>query len=164
MSPGVTTGAIAPGDSQSVELRIHPGGLQNGTYAGRFNVTGNTPDIGTIRVGLTISTVDVDENQPGVPTSFALGQNYPNPFNPTTLIRYALPVQANVVLRVFNMLGQEVATVVNGVQEAGVHDAVWNGRHTGGMQLGTGVYFYRLNANAVDGRTYTSVRKMVLIK
>ena len=77
------------------------------------------------------------------PLSVALMQNYPNPFNPTTTIRYSLPHRVQVVLSVFNALGQQVAILVSAFQEAGYHDVKFDG--TG---LASGVYFYRLQAGS----------------
>jgi hypothetical protein len=97
------------------------------------------------------------EPEPGnvLPTEFALLQNYPNPFNPTTNIRYALPAQANVTLKVFNVVGQEVATLINGVvQNRGTHIATFDASN-----MATGVYFYRLEAGK-----FLEVKKMLLLK
>jgi len=92
-----------------------------------------------------------DENQPLV---FALAQNYPNPFNPSTRIQYAIPAQAKVVLKIYNVVGQEVATLVDEVLPAGVHSARFDA-----SSLATGVYMYRLTAG-----DFTSVKKMMLLK
>lgn len=81
-----------------------------------------------------------------VPEQFALEQNYPNPFNPTTSIRFALPEEAHVKLFVYDMLGREVAMLVEGQIEAGVHEVVWNGRNAVGSMVASGVYLYRLEA------------------
>jgi hypothetical protein len=80
-----------------------------------------------------------------VPSSFYVGQNYPNPFNPSTTIEYGLPKDAHVSLAVFNMIGQQVATLVNGQQVAGVHRVQFNA-----AGLPSGIYFYRINAGGAE--------------
>lgn len=88
------------------------------------------------------------------PESFVLHQNHPNPFNPSTQIRYALPQAGMVRLAIFNALGQEVARLVNGSQEAGFHTVQW---HADGMA--SGIYYYRL-----DAAGFSDMRKMILLK
>ena len=163
MSTDPTSGVIAPGDSQAVQLRIHPSGMSAGTYYGVQRITGNTPDIGRVRVGLHIIT-GVGDNKNPLPTEFALSQNYPNPFNPTTTIKYDLPEQANVVLKIYNLLGQEVVTLTNSPQSAGYYAATWNGRNNFGLQVSSGVYFYRFEARSVSGHTFASLKKMLFLK
>ena len=80
-----------------------------------------------------------------LPTNFALGQNYPNPFNPSTIIPYQIPTSVYVRLEVFNMLGQHLATLVDGERSAGVHTAQWDGTDASGRAVGAGVYIYRLS-------------------
>jgi hypothetical protein len=94
-----------------------------------------------------------------VPTDFGLDQNYPNPFNPTTQIRYGLPVQSVVRLTVHNVLGQEVARLVDGRQEAGYHEVRWNGMDANGIPVASGVYLYRMQAG-----DFVKTSKMVLMK
>jgi hypothetical protein len=97
-----------------------------------------------------------------VPSEFALAQNYPNPFNPNTVIRYSIPgsvkrngiLSYDVTLRVYNLLGQEVATLVNGNVPPGTYQALWN---ADGMPSGT--YFYTLRANG-----FTSTMRMTLLR
>ena len=91
----------------------------------------------------------------GIPQVYSLAQNYPNPFNPSTMIQFALPRAGKVDLKVYNILGQAVATLVNGPMAAGRYEAQWNASH-----LSSGLYFYRLTVdnNVVD------TRKMVLVK
>jgi hypothetical protein len=92
-----------------------------------------------------------------VPRSFSLRQNYPNPFNPTTVIEYFLPggpTRHRVSLRVYNLLGQEVATLVNGEQEPGRYRVPWNA-----AGLPSGLYYYRLQAG-----DYTETKAMLLLR
>ena len=90
-----------------------------------------------------------------IPLDFHLQQNYPNPFNPTTTVEYALPKAEKVHLTVFNMLGQEVATLVNGeAMQAGVHSATFNAEN-----LPSGVYYYRINAG-----DFSETKKMLLVR
>ncbi len=89
------------------------------------------------------------------PTNFRLYQNYPNPFNPTTIIEYDLPVQSKVLIRIFNILGQEVATLVDEFQKPGKYKQHFNGKN-----LSSGVYFYRLEV----GNNYVSTKKFILMK
>lgn len=98
-------------------------------------------------------------SEPALPKAFALLQNYPNPFNPTTAISFELPVSADVTLKVFDLLGREVATLEN-------HRSFGAGRHTVSFDAGplaSGVYFYRLIASS-RGTDYRSTRKMMLIR
>lgn len=93
-------------------------------------------------------------------TTFELAQNFPNPFNPASTIRYGLPHAERVTLRVYNMLGEEVATLLeNELKTPGYHTAIWNGRNTGGERVGSGVYVYKLQAGS-----FTQARKMLLVQ
>ena len=94
-----------------------------------------------------------------VPLSFALEQNYPNPFNPVTEIRYQLPAQADVRLVVYNMLGQEVRTLIQGVQRPGTYAVRWDGTNKNGQAVSSGIYLYKITA----GSTVAS-RKMIFLK
>ncbi len=101
---------------------------------------------------LAIEIQSGPELQP--PKEFALGQNYPNPFNPTTTVSFAISHLSFVTLSVYDVLGRQVATLVNGMQEPGYKTITWDA-----SSMPSGLYFYKLTAG-----TYTSVRKMVLIK
>jgi FlgD Ig-like domain len=104
--------------------------------------------------------VAIEELTDETPTQFALRGNYPNPFNPTTTIRYELIEAGEIVLSVFNILGQQVAELVNGVQTAGVYEVRWDGRGRDGQITASGVYLYRVT---LDGRQSQS-RIMTLLK
>jgi hypothetical protein len=97
---------------------------------------------------------NVIEVDAGLPKVFALEQNYPNPFNPTTVISYQLPVASEVSLKVYDVLGKEVMTLVNGRQAAGAYNYTLNASN-----LSSGVYFYRLRAG-----NFVSTKKMMLVK
>ena len=97
--------------------------------------------------GMATSSADL-------PSDYALGQNYPNPFNPVTTIRYALPAGGQVRIAVFNTLGQEVAVPIDGPEEAGYHEVIFDA-----TPLPSGVYLFRINAGS-----FTDVRKMLLVR
>lgn len=101
----------------------------------------------------------IGDNDVELPTRFALHQNYPNPFNPTTNIKFDIPEQSDVTLKIFNVLGQKVATVFNGNLKAGEYAMSWNGRDNVGNLAASGVYFFKLEAGQ-----NSAVRKMVLMK
>jgi hypothetical protein len=99
------------------------------------------------------------------PLSFKLEQNFPNPFNPSTTIKYSLPIEANVKLRIYNILGQEIKSLVNQIHRAGFYEIEWNGQDNANQQVASGVYIYTMQANSVDGsKKYQQVRKMLFIK
>ncbi len=93
-----------------------------------------------------------------LPERFQLGANYPNPFNPSTMIPYQLPASMHVRLEVFNILGQRIATLVDGERPAGFHTASWDATDAAGQAVGAGVYLYRLSGDGVQ-----ATRSMLLI-
>ena len=94
------------------------------------------------------------------PYSYSLEQNYPNPFNPSTTIKYSIPRQSFVTLKIYNILGREVATLVDGEKPAGNYEVEFNTEQTtNNIQLASGVYFYQLKAG-----DYLSTKKMILLK
>jgi hypothetical protein len=102
---------------------------------------------------------EVVEVNLGLPSEFALQQNYPNPFNPSTKITFTIAANALVTLKVFDVLGQEVMTLINQDLTAGVH--TYDFDEAG---FNSGVYFYRIEANGIDGTNFTNVKKMILLK
>ncbi|MBF8294050.1 MAG: hypothetical protein HW389_595 [Bacteroidetes bacterium] len=98
-------------------------------------------------------------NETGVPTVFELLQNYPNPFNPTTTIRYSVPAQGRVRLRVFDLVGREVASLVDEEEASGSYLINWRGTDNYGRSLASGVYFYKL-----DGPGQQITKKLILLK
>ena len=98
--------------------------------------------------------VSIADEGEAIPVDYALAQNYPNPFNPVTTIRYALPKSSKVTLMIYNLMGQEVARLVDGKQSAGHHKETWNASN-----ISSGIYLYRLQAG-----DFVRTRKMVLLK
>ena len=94
-----------------------------------------------------------------IPRSSYLSANYPNPFNPETNIAFGLPQASYVTLCVYNIVGQRVNCIVSGEFAAGDYEVVWNGRDENGNPVGSGVYFYRLDAGE-----FTQTRKMTFMK
>jgi hypothetical protein len=90
----------------------------------------------------------------GIPSEYLVSQNYPNPFNPTTKIRYTVPNSSKVVIKVFDILGKEIETLMNEEKPAGTYEVKWNGSN-----LPSGVYFYQLKAG-----TFVETKKMILLR
>jgi hypothetical protein len=101
-----------------------------------------------------------------IPKEFVLENNYPNPFNPNTILRYQIPMEAKVTLRIYNILGQEVKTIIDEIQSAGFKSIEWNSTNNIGNAVASGVYFYRIDATSVTERTktFTQVKKMLLLR
>jgi hypothetical protein len=97
---------------------------------------------------------DVNSKINNVPITYSLNQNYPNPFNPSTTIRYSIKEPGKVMLKVYNVLGQEVTTLVNEIKNAGNYEFNFDARN-----LASGMYIYQLQAGS-----FVDVKKMVLIK
>ena len=102
---------------------------------------------------------EIEDPEKGVPEDFSLSQNYPNPFNPQTIIRFTLPSDTWVKVEVFNILGQRVKTLVDQHLSAGAKEVSWDGKNSKGVEVGSGIYFYRIAT-----KEFTDVRRMVLLK
>ncbi len=109
--------------------------------------------------GVLVSVKHIEKEQ--IPTKYILEQNYPNPFNPTTIIRFSIPKQVHVKLSVYNIIGEEVAELVNGNLSAGNHQVSFNASTSSATasNLASGMYIYRISAGS-----YVAVKKMLLIK
>ena len=111
-------------------------------------------NIGFVPLMVQSSTFIEDEMKSSQPNSFALEQNYPNPFNPSTRIRYSVPNRSNVIIRVFDILGREIETLVDGEKQTGTYEITW---HSKGLP--SGVYFYQIKAG-----DFIQTKKMLLLK
>ncbi|MFA6457704.1 MAG: right-handed parallel beta-helix repeat-containing protein, partial [Bacteroidota bacterium] len=121
-------------------------------YFGTVRPPTSTPDLGAFEDGTWTGVKELFSNH--IPASFDLSQNYPNPFNPSTTIRYALPSSAEVKLSVYDLLGREIAILVNEKQSAGWKEVEWNAHH-----VSSGIYFYKLTAG-----NFVETKKMLVVK
>ncbi len=121
----------------------------------------NTTATGSIQLNFTLrkSGTAVDEEPANRPQEFALHANYPNPFNPATTISYDVPRASQLTLKIYNMLGVEVRTLVEAWQEPGYKTLQWDGRDNAGQILPSGIYFYRLQA---DG--FAQTKKLAVVR
>jgi endo-1,4-beta-xylanase len=131
-----------------------------GSYASVFTAPlysiarGGVTSLGSYVVGRFSNTTSVTSESKTTPKEFTLGQNYPNPFNPSTTIRFTLPKSVFVSLKVYDMVGREVASLLSGEMPAGGYSTEWNA-----LNVPSGTYFYRLQAGA-----FVETRKLVLLK
>ena len=127
---------------------------------GAYSPYGNTYLLDDITIGDSTGFTGIEDLAGITPTDFELSQNYPNPFNPSTTIRYALPSESKVSIIVYNLLGQEVATLVNDVVSSGYHEVVFNGSN-----LASGVYLYKINAlSSAGSKDFSTTKKLILLK
>jgi len=130
----------------------------NGSWVLRIydRATGNTGVLKAWSINFLLSSNPIGIQSTGneIPKQYSLSQNYPNPFNPATNIRFSIPVSGNVKLTVFDMLGREVETLVNGDLNAGTYNADWNASN-----YSSGVYFYKIETSNIS-----EIKKMILIK
>ncbi len=131
-----------------ITAEAEDGGLEGTISSSQYPAGGEGRSVVTDKLPVSNEPIS------GLPIKFDLDQNYPNPFNPTTNIKFALPENANVRLSVYNMLGQKVATLVDGRMNAGFHTVSFDAR-----SLASGMYIYRIEAGS-----FQSVKKMMLIK
>jgi hypothetical protein len=153
-------GRVQVSSSNTIDIFVDDDAVRVGTSSTLVGDNSRTWYDGISFAGVN-TAVSVQETQ-ALPSTFSLSQNYPNPFNPSTVINYQLPAVSLVTLKVFDMLGREVATLVNGERGAGTHSTVWDA-----SGYPSGVYVYRLQArNLSIGQAGVSVdsRRMVLIR
>ncbi len=131
--------------AEAISVRLHPLGRFSGTvWMDKLEVT---------KVPVGISEKEFQ------PVSYNLFQNYPNPFNPTTIISYSIPKVSHVTLKIYDILGREVKTLISADQNNGVHSVQWNGDNNYGTKVSSGIYLYRIEAG-----DFIQTKKMILIK
>ncbi len=153
------------GDNKKVELTCSQN-FPDSMYIVRVNniksVNGETVISNSLATFANDPAVGVEDESATV-RSFMLKQNYPNPFNPTTNISYVLPKESFVTLKVYDILGNEVQTLVNGMQNIGEHNIKFNASSEVTKSITSGIYFYRLTAS-YDGKAESITKKMMLLK
>ncbi len=102
---------------------------------------------------------NIDVTPADIPRAYTLAQNYPNPFNPSTTIRYDMKDRGLVSIRIYNVAGQLVRTLVNGEKEAGIHSVAWDGRNGAGAGVASGIYFYKMETAG-----FSATKKLVMIR
>ena len=162
--PGTTS---QPFQLEQVDIANEPSG--NGTFLhGQFqvrfrNIAGASgvpnDDWFIDDVRLLETAVGIGDEGLSEVTRFELVGNYPNPFNPSTSIQYTLPQRSDVVITIYNTLGQQIRTLLRENRNVGFHEVKWNGLDDVGQQVVSGIYFYRLQA-----ADFVQTRKMMLLK
>jgi len=165
---------VVPPCGNAGGVRVGDTGTPSGTWEITFQTSGCTPGghqviveiedtLGAIGAGTTYVEImlhtGVDEANPERVTGFFLDQNYPNPFNQRTEISFQLPGECKVDLRIYNLKGQLVKTIVDGKMNRGAHTVFWDGTDNGAREVASGIYFYKLKAS-----DQVSIRRMVLLK
>jgi hypothetical protein len=162
-------GTIQPGESKTLNLTFDRLSYPQGIYHANLiiNSWDKNHQLDPIEIPLTLcidttTSVDFEENQK--PITFALFQNHPNPFNPATAItfnvqdsKFKIPV--HTTLKIYNILGQKVRTLVDEPKVAGGYEVIWDGKDDKGKNVASGIYFYQLTAE-----DYKKTKKMVLIR
>jgi hypothetical protein len=173
-------GTIQPGEGKTLNLTFDRLSYPRGIYHANLIIESwdKNHNLDTVRIPLTLcidttTSVDFDEDQK--PFIFTLFQNYPNPFNPVTKIHYVVEGRQTeaavggrstadgsstpITLKIYNILGQKVRTLVDETKRAGSHEVIWDGKDDRGKEVASGIYFYKLTAGS-----YQKIRKMVLLK
>ncbi len=146
---------------ENIQFRFMDASTQT-TYAIKENILFKKDAIlgePTTPYSLKTSYVLTEHGKELLPKEFNLSQNYPNPFNPSTVIDYSLPVNSWVTLKVYDVLGREIITLVEGLQDAGYKSVIWDGTKNNGLQVSGGIYFYKLCAG-----DFSSTKKLLLLK
>jgi alpha-glucosidase (family GH31 glycosyl hydrolase) len=147
-------GAVLTQRNSYGELRNNPEGYyyDNSRLILYVQIKAETDSLYQITAGGI--TLIINDQNPAYPEKFVLEQNYPNPFNPATTFWYSIPGESKVIIKIFDVLGNEIRTLVNEVKPAGRYEVVFNA-----VGLPSGVYFYRIQAG-----TFTNTRKMILLR
>jgi len=141
-----TSGTVLPGHSTDIDVTFDATDMAIGRYYGTIIVNSNDPENNQVSIPCTLAVgmVGIDDYA-AVPSAFSLNQNFPNPFNPKTGISFGLPGDGFVTLKVYDIMGRCVKTLVDEKLEAGTHNIIWDGTADDGSRISSGVYFYKLS-------------------
>lgn len=158
LSEAPAQGNVQANQSAEITVTYDATNLGIGDYSAQITITHSATG-SPVNIPVDLHIPDAAGDEANLPTEFALLGNYPNPFNAVTEIRYDLPQAAFVTITLYNVLGQDVRTLKNGMMEAGHHVAVWDGRDDRGLNLTSGLYLMRL-----DAAGHSFVGKVMLLK
>jgi hypothetical protein len=144
----------------SITVRVPepPVGLETKSITVRLHPLGRWQGIAYLDL-LEITAIPTGVEDEFLPVTHNLFQNYPNPFNPSTIISYAIPNVSYVSLKIYDMLGREVKTLVNSEQNIGTHSVQWNGDNNYGNKVSSGIYLYKIVAG-----NFIMTKKMLLLE
>jgi hypothetical protein len=137
--------------------------VSNGTYTYNIRAVYSGGYQSVLSSDAIIEHVQTNADGVIIPVKTELSGNYPNPFNPTTTIKFGLKEDCDVNIKIYNIKGSVVKTLVDGQMNAAYHEIIWDGKDNAGRQVGSGLYFYKMVSEGNSGR-YTSTKKMVLLK
>lgn len=176
VTPAPSSGTITFGWNPSSTLTTFPGSLaisytvSASVPYGVYNINVTGAESGGIRLHtrtfqlVVTSLVGITGNVGELPYKYELSQNYPNPFNPSTVLKYSLPNDGYVSLKIFDVLGQEVSTIVNEYAIKGNHEVEFNSDRNG-VSLSSGIYYYRIEVKNTAGEVdFVNTKKMILLK
>ncbi|RPI74410.1 MAG: PKD domain-containing protein, partial [Ignavibacteriales bacterium] len=153
-----SSGNVSSGGQQSVLITFDAQNLPEGNYTGQINVTSNGGNM-NIPVTIWVSNSADAEDDLGKVISYSLEQNFPNPFNPSTTIRWSIADAGNVQLKIFNLNGEEITTLVNEYRNAGSYETIFDAALLNRKALASGIYFYTLRTD-----NFSESKKFVLLK
>jgi parallel beta-helix repeat protein len=146
--------------AEDFHLQAQSPAIDAGIYVG-LPYNGSAPDLGAFEFGVLTSTTDHSPKQPEV---FMLHQNYPNPFNPETKIIYEIFEFARISIKLYDMTGKELKTLVDDVKVPGYYSVTWDGRNAAREQVASGIYLYRINVfSEQSSRKFSQTKRMILL-
>ena len=154
------TGSIRANSSAQIKIFVDGRSLIGGTYENQvIQIQHNSDETAEVTIPVILKIKTSAEELADVPDNFDLAQNYPNPFNPETTIKYQLPEPGEVLIRIYDVMGREVITLVDKKQNTGYYSIQWNGKTKNGTYAASGIYFCFIKVN-----DFEKSRKLLLMK